>query len=1463
MNMFSAECASSLVISWFRTTIYSYLHNILVFYFTCLNNKNSNVELQFISLCRLQQLAMPSRMTVVLVSLLVATPVTIFWLWLMILPTSVTILCPEECRCKVEGYFVNCSSSRLYGIPSILPKYIRRLTLDYNKIPFFAKDNFVSKGLVELETIEADFCNTKKIEVGAFHGLPKLTHLSMQSNEISEIIPGTFEKNFRLEYLHLARNRIEHLEADIFYGLVNLKYILLQENKLQYFHPDTFLRLPNLQFLYLSNNYGLQIPTERHFINSLSLKHLGLSFCKIRSVSVKTFANVSELELLDLSYNYLMTLDINILKVLPNLSVLNLTRNEIREIIPGTFEMVSHLKDLDLSHNRIEHLEFDVFYGLVNLKYIYLQGNKLQYLHPDTFVGLPNLQKLYLFKNYGLQVPNDRQLFDSLSLKHLGLSGCNISSVSIETFANVRELEWLDLSYNYLRSLDINILSELPNLSHLNLKRNEITEIKPGTCDKISILEYLYLENNIIEHLEIDVFCGFVKLKYINLKGNNLQFFHPDTFAVLPNLQTLFLSQNFGLKIQNDSHYKNSHSLKRLGISGCNIRSVSVETFANVRELEWLDLSYNSLRSLDINTLKVLPKLSLVNLNRNQIFEIKPGTCEKISHLVYLYLKYNIIEHLANDVFCGFVHLKYIDLRENKLQYLHPDTFVGLQNLQTLILSHNYDLQVPTDSHFINSHSLKHLFISFCNIRSVSVETFANVIALEGLDLGHNKLKVLDINILKVLPKLSDLYLDGNEINKIIPRVFGNHSLLKHIELDNNKPEHLRNDVFYGMFNLKSISLKGNKLQYLHLEKFLGLPNLHSLDLSMNLGLHMPTGLHFITSLSLKQLDIAGCNISSVTFETFANVSELEQLDLSYNYLKILDINILKALPKLSYLYLRRNQISEIIPGTLEKNSFLEYLDLGHNIIEHLRSDVFNGLDKLLYITLEFNKLQYVHPETFVALPYLGGLDLSYNYALQIPTDRHFISSHSLKNLALSGCNISSVSVETFANVSALERLFLVKNNLKSLNINVLKALPRLSELYLKGNPLHCDCQLQEVWRWCMDHNIRVQNEFWLSFANCYTPSDVEGIWWGVLEKGQCLQGNIHYYGDYKNTRYSYTQFEDPDMDTDKKTDLNIRFVKWKKFRSYLDHYNLPICAVLFIFGTTGNVIIIIIITCNRDMRTVPNMYILNLVVSDIIHLTALLFATLLNYIMLSKDDIWCLSLTFCFRMPVILTAYSVALLSFQRYRVTVYSLQVCVSSQPTWRATGATICGLWIVAALFTIPSARTNQICGITVSLWLTNYFPLFAIFRLLVSCVLPLCVIAFCYIMTSRHLLKNCSALAEETQNSRLNKRKNTAKVVLGLTLVFLFTSMPFHIYEMCLHLSINLEDTIGEILEKTNGTFNYLYIMSILQLFLSINSCLNPVALFCTSLAFRRHFKRYLTWCCKTKSPINDFELRRRN
>jgi len=102
------------------------------------------------------------------------------------------------------------------------------------------------------------------------------------------------------------------------------------------------------------------------------------------------------------------------------------------------------------------------------------------------------------------------------------------------------------------------------------------------------------------------------------------------------------------------------------------------------------------------------------------------------------------------------------------------------------------------------------------------------------------------------------------------------------------------------------------------------------------------------------------------------------------------------------------------------------------------------------------------------------------------------------------------------------------------------------------------------------------------------TPRDVEGLWWGMLDKGVCLWDNMHYYGDYNNTRYRCTNTEGSYC--------------YKYDGEFLKHYQVPVYTVPFIFGTTSNVIILIIIMCNKDMRTVSNMYILNLDISNIIY---------------------------------------------------------------------------------------------------------------------------------------------------------------------------------------------------------------------------------------------------------------------
>ena len=138
---------------------------------------------------------------------------------------------------------------------------------------------------------------------------------------------------------------------------------------------------------------------------------------------------------------------------------------------------------------------------------------------------------------------------------------------------------------------------------------------------------------------------------------------------------------------------------------------------------------------------------------------------------------------------------------------------------------------------------------------------------------------------------------------------------------------------------------------------------------------------------------------------------------------------------------------------------------------------------------------------------------------------------------------------------------------------------------------------------------------------------------------------------------------------------------------------------------------------------------------------------------------------------------------------------------------------------------------------------------------SCVLPVFVIAFSYIMTARHLVES----SEGTQNPRLNERKKTAKILFGLTLIFLISYVPFHILQVYFYSSMSSDSSNFKSVLVFVRDYNVRDIIVILNGLLSLNFCLNPVALFCTSLSFRRRFKRYLTCCCnKSSPPPNNFE-----
>jgi hypothetical protein len=333
-----------------------------------------------------------------------------------------------------------------------------------------------------------------------------------------------------------------------------------------------------------------------------------------------------------------------------------------------------------------------------------------------------------------------------------------------------------------------------------------------------------------------------------------------------------------------------------------------------------------------------------------------------------------------------------------------------------------------------------------------------------------------------------------------------------------------------------------------------------------------------------------------------------------------------------------------------------------------------------------------------------------------------------------------------------------------------------------------------------------------------------------ALEELQCLQDNTINNVVYEHKRYNRVEDENEHL--------------YKIILKFFENFKFSISSVLFIFGTSGNVIILIIIISNKHIRTVPYMYIINLAISSLIPLT-LTFSTLCAYRI--NDTLllpWNLIefVECCCQMTV---GLSLAMLSYQRYRVTMNHVHVRVSSQPTWRIAVVKLGEVWIVAALFALPSTIIYNVIKRNVIFDIVTYLKYVALFELLVSCVFPLCVIVFSYIMTHRHLVESPRSTSEGTEHPQMS-----SKVILGLTVVFMFSYVPH--YALNTYIVFNSEWWSGRIYYK-------LFLYQVGSYLVLINPCLNPVALLCTSALFRKHLKRYLTCTCKANPPPTDIEL----
>ncbi|XP_032889413.1 toll-like receptor 8 [Amblyraja radiata] len=530
------------------------------------------------------------------------------------------------------------------------------------------------------------------------------------------------------------------------------------------------------------------------------------------------------------------------------------------------------LRSLSLSYNKIQTVKHDDFSELVNLEILDLSGNcprcynapypcepcpgqiSIQ-IHPYAFQSLWKLKKLFLVSNSIRKFPISWvQNCTNLKVLNLGLNFLTSEMATGDFLNHLRELEVLDISYNYeIKAYPKEIslswnFSKLVSLKQLNIEGyvfRELNEVDIKPLYSLPHLSVLNLGTNFIKQVNLTIFNRFTSLSLIYLSENRI-------------------SPPSG---DEDLFYGSIRKDKHLPYTGSSFKGSYFQSE---------NQGYDSYGANDRNRGPVvkLPCRSYgktLDLSLNSIFFINPKQFEGFAEVKCLNLSANAIGQALNGTeFASLPDLKYLDLSFNRLDPAYDNAFKELKQLEVLDLSYN-----------------KHYFI----VEGVThkMRFIENLKYLKVLNLSENAIFTLTESGL-YSDSLNILEFKGNRLNILWKKgdqryisLFENLTNLTHLDLSNNLLRSIPHDVYKHLpRNLTYLCLSYNKLEIIDWKNLQFLKNLLTLDLSSNKLITAPDRLYENTK-SLQTLLLGKNKISELPISFLTTANRLKYLDLSNN----------------------------------------------------------------------------------------------------------------------------------------------------------------------------------------------------------------------------------------------------------------------------------------------------------------------------------------------------------------------------------------------------------------------------------------------------------------------------------------------------------------------------------------------------------------------------------------------------
>ncbi|KAG8591550.1 hypothetical protein GDO81_000215 [Engystomops pustulosus] len=509
-------------------------------------------------------------------------------------------------------------------------------------------------------------------------------------------------------------------------------------------------------------------------------------------------------------------------------------------------------------------------------------------------------------------------------------------------FSPYKKLRRIDLSNNQISEIAPDAFQGLRSLNSLVLYGNKITELPQHVFEGLFSLQLLLLNANKINCLRVGAFQDLHNLNLLSLYDNKLQTIAKGTFAPLRAIQTLHLAQNpfiCDCHLKWLADYLHTNPIETSGARCTSPRRLANKRIGQIKSKKFRcsgTEDYRSKLSGDCFADLACPEKcrcegTTVDCSNQKLTKIPDHIPQYTAELRLNNNEFTVLE--ATGIFKKLPQLRKINLSNNKITDIEEGTFEGANGVNELILTSN---RIENVHHkiFKGLDGLKSLMLRSNHITCVNNDSFTGLSSVRLLSLYDNQIVTVAPGAFDTLHSLSTLNLLGNPFSCNCHLAWlGNWLRKKRIVTGNPRCQ--------KPYFLKEIPIQDVAIQDFTCDEgnddntcspLARCPAectcLDTVVRCSNKGLKaLPKGI----PKDVTELDLSNNRISTLSNQSFSNMTQLLTLILSYNRLRCIPLQAFTGLNSLRLLSLHGNDISTIPQGAFSDLSSLSHLAIGAN----------------------------------------------------------------------------------------------------------------------------------------------------------------------------------------------------------------------------------------------------------------------------------------------------------------------------------------------------------------------------------------------------------------------------------------------------------------------------------------------------------------------------------------------------